>query len=58
MMIKYLLIITMIAALVPASVLNVSASMSNVLYITTAGLTTPKEMELKAINEDGETRRM
>lgn len=55
MMIKYLLIITMIAALVPASVLNVSASTPNVLFITTAGLTTPKEMELKATNENGDT---
>jgi hypothetical protein len=55
-MIKYILIITMIAALVPASMLNVSASTSNVLFITTADLTTPKEMELKATNENGETR--
>jgi hypothetical protein len=43
--------------LVPASMLNlnVSASTSNVLFVTTTGLETPKEMELKATKLNGET---
>jgi hypothetical protein len=56
-MIKYALIITLIAALVPASTLNVSVwgSTTDQLFVTTAGLETPKEMELKATKQNGET---
>lgn len=60
MMIKYPLIITLIAALVPIAMLDVpvfaSIDQEQRIFIVGTGDTDPKEMVLKATNEDGETQ--
>jgi hypothetical protein len=60
MMIKYPLIITMIAALMPIAILDVpvfaSIDQDQGIFIVGTHDTDPKEMVLKATNEDGETQ--
>ena len=60
MMIKYPLIITLIAALVPIAMLDVpvfaSINQEQRIFIVGTGDTDPKEMVLTATNEDGETQ--